>query len=69
MILTDIARSFVDQAAAKRQQLATDIHRPRYHFLPPSNWMNDPNGFIQWAGQYHLFYQYNPFGATWGNMH
>ncbi|MBN8638808.1 MAG: glycoside hydrolase family 32 protein [Anaerolineae bacterium] len=69
MILTDIARSFVDQAAAKRQQLATDIHRPRYHFLPPSNWMNDPNGFIQWEGQYHLFYQYNPFGATWGNMH
>ncbi len=52
-----------------RQQLAQDIHRPRYHFQPPSNWMNDPNGFIQWDGHYHLFYQYNPFGATWGNMH
>ncbi len=55
--------------AALRQQFATDFQRPTYHFLPPSNWMNDPNGFIQWQGQYHLFYQYNPFGATWGNMH
>jgi beta-fructofuranosidase len=52
-----------------REQLAADFHRPTYHFLPPSNWMNDPNGFIHWQGQYHLFYQYNPFGATWGNMH
>ena len=35
-------------------------HRPRYHFLPPSGWMNDPNGLIQWEGRYHLFYQYSP---------
>ncbi|MDE2994105.1 MAG: glycoside hydrolase family 32 protein, partial [Chloroflexota bacterium] len=37
-----------------------DPHRPRYHFLPPSGWMNDPNGLIQWEGRYHLFYQYSP---------
>jgi beta-fructofuranosidase len=49
--------------------IAADFHRPSYHFLPPSNWMNDPNGFIHWQGDYHLFYQYNPTGATWGNMH
>ena len=36
--------------------------RPRYHFLPSANWMNDPNGLIQWNGVYHLFYQYNPHG-------
>ncbi|MCU0513518.1 MAG: glycoside hydrolase family 32 protein [Anaerolineae bacterium] len=56
-------------ALTLRQQFAADIHRPRYHFLPPSNWMNDPNGLIQWQGQYHLFYQHNPFGPLWGNMH
>ena len=46
-----------------------DHHRPTYHYLPPSNWMNDPNGLIQWRGQYHLFYQYNPNGAFHGTIH
>ena len=52
-----------------RNENGADFHRPRYHFLPPNNWMNDPNGLIQWNGQYHLFYQHNPFGPLWGNMH
>lgn len=46
-----------------------DRHRPLYHFLPPANWMNDPNGLIQWQGVYHLFYQYNPRSAAWGDIH
>src|SRR5512142_631740 len=46
-----------------------DKHRPRYHFLPPANWMNDPHGLIQWNGTYHLFYQHNPNAAYWGPMH
>ena len=46
-----------------------DPLRPRYHFRPPANWMNDPNGFIQWQGRYHLFYQYNPAGAFHGDIH
>ena len=44
-------------------------NRPRYHFQPLANWMNDPNGLIQWQGRYHLFYQHNPNGAHWGQMH
>jgi beta-fructofuranosidase len=43
--------------------------RPRYHFLPLANWMNDPNGLIQWKGVYHLFYQYNPDAPGFGLMH
>lgn len=44
-------------------------HSPRYHFHPPANWMNDPNGLIYWKGQYHLFYQYNPHGPFHGTIH
>lgn len=51
------------------RKLAMDPLRPQYHFLPPKNWMNDPNGPIYWNGGYHMFYQYNPDGAYWGNMH
>ena len=43
-----------------------DPHRPRYHFLPPTEWMNDPNGPICWRGEYHLFYQYGPLPENWG---
>ncbi len=56
-------------AWALEQALADDPQRPRYHFLPPAHWMNDPNGPIYWQGTYHLFYQYNPVAAVWGNMH
>lgn len=48
---------------------SNEIHRPQFHFLPPANWMNDPNGLIHWKGQYHLFYQYNPNGAYHGTIH
>lgn len=44
-------------------------HRPKYHFLPEKNWMNDPNGPIWVNGEHHLFYQYNPTDWRWGNLH
>jgi sucrose-6-phosphate hydrolase SacC (GH32 family) len=44
-------------------------YRPLFHFTPPKNWMNDPNGMVYYKGTYHLFYQYHPFGNKWGPMH
>ena len=42
--------------------------RPQFHFTPATNCMNDPNGMVFYDGEYHLFYQYNPFGNKWGHM-
>ena len=64
---------------AAREALTEDPARPLYHFSPPGEWMNDPNGLCQWQGRYHLFYQYNPLrlepigsprqhrGISWGH--
>ena len=43
-------------------------YRPAYHYAPPKNWANDPNGLVYLDGEYHLFYQYNPEADTWGHM-
>lgn len=43
--------------------------KPQLHFIPKNHWMNDPNGFIYYQGNYHLFYQYFPYENKWGTMH
>jgi beta-fructofuranosidase len=60
---------FIGEDTTPGDKLADDPHRPLYHFLPALNWMNDPNGLIQWDARYHLFYQYNPNGPFHGTIH
>jgi beta-fructofuranosidase len=55
--------------AGSQLGLANDPQRPQFHLLPSANWMNDPDAPVFWNGKYHMFYQYNPDGAYWGNMH
>ena len=54
--------------AAALGQSYRETYRPQFHFSPRQNWTNDPNGLVWFDGEYHLFYQYNPFGDTWGHM-
>ena len=46
-----------------------DSERPAFHAAPTIGWMNDPNGFSLYKGEYHLFYQYHPYSNEWGPMH
>lgn len=50
------------------QQAPTEQWRPNFHFSPQKNWTNDPNGLIYHDGEWHIFYQHNPFENKWGHM-
>ena len=44
-------------------------NRPAFHFSNPVGWMNDPNGFSDYKGEHHLFFQYYPYATHWDSMH
>jgi fructan beta-fructosidase len=51
-----------------QEPLYREKHRPQFHFSPKKGWTNDPNGLVYYKGEYHLFFQHNPFDVQWGNM-
>jgi beta-fructofuranosidase len=59
----------IASARAAMARAEADPERPVYHFHPPANWNNDPNGTVFYRGWHHLFYQFNPYGSLWGHMH
>ncbi|MCX7044754.1 MAG: glycoside hydrolase family 32 protein [Candidatus Sumerlaeota bacterium] len=65
------ALKLIEQGDALKgaENLYREALRPQFHFSTRRGWNNDPNGLVFHKGEYHLYYQYNPYGWAWGNMH
>ncbi|MDR2563273.1 MAG: DUF4980 domain-containing protein [Prevotellaceae bacterium] len=64
-----LSKITVDEAIAGADSMYRETNRPRYHFTVRRGWNNDPNGLIFYEGEYHLFFQHNPYEREWENMH
>lgn len=57
------------EAIQNAKQKLNARYRLGYHIMAPANWINDPNGLVQYKGEYHVFYQHHPYDENWGPMH
>ena len=60
---------YQDDVIAGQDSLYAEKNRPQFHFTTRRGWINDPNGLVFYEGEYHLFYQHNPYEREWENMH
>ena len=59
----------VNRYIKENRHRVNHCYRGKFHLLPPIGWMNDPNGFVYYKNEYHLFYQFYPYDSLWGPMH
>ena len=63
-----LTKIYQDTVIAGNDSLYGETNRPQIHFTSRRGWNNDPNGLVYYEGEYHMFYQHNPFEREWENM-
>lgn len=69
IIIMKYTKDRADGYIKENQDKVNVKYKPEFHFSPPVGWINDPNGLIYFGGRYHVFYQFYPYGTSWGAMH